>query len=161
MDVSSSYARPKPAGGLELWSWLFMRVSGLALLLLALGHLVLMHLIHNVDEINYAFVAGRYAGWFWRGYDLLMLILAMLHGVNGARILIDDYIHPPGWRRLALRAPADEFVAFCQRFRDSGQKIEGPVDHEKAWSAYFTDPWGNLLEVTTYDYAEVPRLLPA
>ena len=68
---------------------------------------------------------------------------------------------PHGWRRLALRAPADEFVAFCQRFRDSGQKIEGPVDHEKAWSAYFTDPWGNLLEVTTYDYAEVPRLLPA
>jgi len=99
---AGSFASEKPAGGFELWSWVFMRLSGLLLLGLALGHLVLMHLIHNVDEVTYAFVAGRYAGWFWRGYDLLMLILAMIHGTNGARILIDDYVHRPAWRRLAL-----------------------------------------------------------
>ena len=104
MSTSRSYSHPKPVGGFELWSWLFMRVSGLVLLLLAVGHMVLMHLIHNVDEINYAFVANRYTGWFWRGYDLLMLTLAMVHGTNGARILIDDYIHPPGWRRVTLGA---------------------------------------------------------
>ena len=102
MNLSASYSRPRPIGGLELWSWVFMRASGLLLLFLALGHLVLMHLIHNVDEINYAFVAGRYVGWFWRGYDLLMLVLAMIHGINGARILIDDYVHPPLWHRCAL-----------------------------------------------------------
>ena len=101
-SLSSSYSRPQPTGGLELWSWVFMRVSGVVLLGLALGHLVLMHLIHNVDEITYAFVAQRYAGWFWRGYDALMLVLAMLHGTNGMRILIDDYVHAPGWRSLAL-----------------------------------------------------------
>ena len=100
-SFSSSYSRPRPTGGLELWSWIFMRVSGLLLLLLALGHMVLMHLIHNVDEINYAFVANRYASWCWRGYDLLMLILAMIHGTNGVRILIDDYLHRPLWRRVA------------------------------------------------------------
>ena len=99
---SLSYSSPKPTGGLELWSWLFMRLSGLALLLLALGHLILMHLINNVDAIDYNFVAARYVGWFWRGYDLLLLILAMIHGLNGVRILIDDYIHPPMWRGLAL-----------------------------------------------------------
>ncbi len=60
---SASYSRPRPTGGLELWSWLFMRLSGLLLLFLALGHLVIMHLVHNVDEISYAFVASRYAGW--------------------------------------------------------------------------------------------------
>ena len=102
--ISSSYARPRPTGGLELWSWVFMRVSGLALLLLALGHLVIMHLIHNVDEINYAFVAQRYAGWFWRGYDALLLALAMIHGTTGMRILIDDYVHAPRWRAAALGA---------------------------------------------------------
>ena len=102
VTISSSYGRVRPSGGLELQSWCFMRISGLILLFLALGHLVLMHLIHNVDEINYAFVAGRYAGWFWRGYDLLMLLLAMIHGTNGARILIDDYLHRPIWRRVAL-----------------------------------------------------------
>ncbi len=104
MTASVSYGSPKPSGGFELWSWCFMRISGLVLLFLALGHLVLMHLIHNVDEVNYAFVAGRYAGWFWRGYDLAMVILAMLHGTNGARILIDDYLHAPRWRLLALSA---------------------------------------------------------
>ena len=104
MTLSSSYGRSRPTGGLELWSWVFMRVSGCVLLFLALGHLVLMHLIHNVDEINYAFVASRYAGWFWRGYDLLMLVLAMIHGVNGARILIDDYVHPPKLHAFALSA---------------------------------------------------------
>ena len=102
MKLSQAYARPRPTGGLELWSWCFMRISGLLLLLLALGHLVLMHLIHSVDEINYAFVAGRYAGWFWRGYDLAMLLLAMVHGTNGVRIIMDDYLHRPAWRRLAL-----------------------------------------------------------
>lgn len=102
MALSASSGRPKPDGGLELWSWQFMRLSGLVLVFLALGHMVLMHLIHSVDEINYAFVAGRYAGWFWRGYDLLMLLLAMLHGTNGARVLIDDYVHPPAAHRFAL-----------------------------------------------------------
>lgn len=102
MSLSAAYGRPKPAGGLELWSWLFMRGSGLLLLGLALGHLVLMHLIHNVDEISYDFVAGRYAGWFWRGYDLLLLTLAMIHGTNGARILIDDHLTASRWRRVAL-----------------------------------------------------------
>ena len=100
----TSYSSPKPSGGFELWSWLFMRLSGLLLLGLALGHLVIMHLINNVDAIDYAFVAGRYAGWFWRGYDLLMLVLAMFHGLNGVRILIDDYVHPPAAHRLALGA---------------------------------------------------------
>ena len=94
----------RPAGGAELWSWLFMRLSGLALIFLALGHLVLMHLIHNVDTIDYAFVAGRYGVRFswWRVYDLALLLLALLHGLNGIHILIDDYVHPPRWHRAAV-----------------------------------------------------------
>ena len=101
MSVSASYGRPKPSGGLDLYSWLFMRVSGLVLLFLALGHLVIMHLIHNVEEINYLFVANRYAAWGWRFYDLALLVLAMIHGVNGTRVIMDDYVHTQPWRRLA------------------------------------------------------------
>ena len=102
--ASSSPGTPRPSGGLELWSWLFMRLSGLLLLLLALGHLVIMHVIHSVDEIDYVFVATRYTGWLWRGYDGLLLVLAMVHGTNGARILIDDYLSHAVWRRVALSA---------------------------------------------------------
>lgn len=93
---------PKPESGLELYAWIFMRISGLALLFLALGHLLIMHIIHNVDNIDFQFVAARYATPFWRTYDLLMLWLAMIHGVNGVRTVLVDYIGPRGWRTVSL-----------------------------------------------------------
>ncbi len=95
-------ARIRPASDLELYAWLFMRLSGIALLFMALGHLVIMHLINNVEIIDYKFVAARYATPFWRTYDLVMLWLAMLHGLNGARVIIDDYVLGRGWRLAAL-----------------------------------------------------------
>ena len=104
MTRSPSSPSAKPSGGFELWSWFFMRISGLVLLGLALGHLVIMHLINNVDGIDYTFVVNRYAGWVWRGYDLAMLWLAILHGFSGMKILVDDYVHRPDLRRLALGA---------------------------------------------------------
>ncbi len=95
-------ARIRPASDLELYAWLFMRLSGIALLFMALGHLVIMHLINNVEIIDYKFVAARYATPLWRTYDLVMLWLAMLHGLNGARVIIDDYVLGRGWRLAAL-----------------------------------------------------------
>ncbi len=104
MAISEAGIRPKPIGGLELWSWVFMRLSGVALLGLALGHLWLMHMVHTVEEIDYAFVAERYGATFsfWRWYDMALLVLAMLHGLNGVRILIDDHVHTRRWRGVAL-----------------------------------------------------------
>ncbi len=98
----SGAGKPRPESGLELYAWLFMRVSGLALLFLALGHLLIMHIIHNVDHIDFQFVAARYATPFWRTYDLLMLWFAMIHGVNGVRTVLLDYISPRGWRMVSL-----------------------------------------------------------
>jgi succinate dehydrogenase / fumarate reductase, membrane anchor subunit len=98
----SGAGTPRPESGLELYAWIFMRVSGLALLFLALGHLLIMHLIHNVDNIDFKFVAARYATPFWRTYDLLMLWFAMIHGVNGLRTVLVDYISARGWRVLSL-----------------------------------------------------------
>ena len=95
-------ANPRPERGLELYAWLFMRISGIALLFLALGHLLFMHIIHNVDNIDFRFVAERYATPFWRTYDLLMLWFAMIHGVNGIRTVMMDYIGARGWRVISL-----------------------------------------------------------
>jgi succinate dehydrogenase / fumarate reductase membrane anchor subunit len=55
-----------------------------------------------VDEIDFDFVARRWASPFWRTYDLVMLWLALLHGVNGLRTVIDDYVHRKGWRVVSL-----------------------------------------------------------
>ena len=76
----------------ELYSWLFMRVSGIVLVFLVLGHLVIMNILDGgVQRINFAFVAGRWSSPFWQVWDLLMLWLAMLHGTNGMRTIINDY----------------------------------------------------------------------
>lgn len=101
--ASTAVSRPRPAvGGFELYSWVFMRVSGLLLVFLALGHLAIMHIINSVEAINYAFVATRWGSLLWRSYDWLLLILALLHGFNGLRIVVEDYIHSNGWRVLSL-----------------------------------------------------------
>ena len=102
LELSGAGGRTKPESGLELYAWIFMRVSGALLLALALGHLAIMHLIHSVDEVNYAFVAARWANPLWRFYDWLLLILALVHGFNGLRVMVDDYVRRPGLRFVTL-----------------------------------------------------------
>ena len=43
-------------------------------------------------EIDFAFVQSRWGTPFWRIYDLLLLVLAFIHGANGARVVIGDYV---------------------------------------------------------------------
>ena len=76
----------------EMYSWVFMRMSGLLLVVLVLGHLVIMNVLDGgVQRINFGFVAGRWASPFWRTWDLAQLWLAELHGTNGLRTIINDY----------------------------------------------------------------------
>ncbi|MDP3714209.1 MAG: succinate dehydrogenase hydrophobic membrane anchor subunit [Mycobacteriales bacterium] len=76
----------------EMYSWIFMRMSGLLLVVLVLGHLLIMNILDGgVQRINFSFVAGRWASPFWRTWDLAQLWLAMLHGTNGLRVIINDY----------------------------------------------------------------------
>src|SRR5579883_2848120 len=96
--------RIKPAGGFELVAWYWMRISGVLLVLLALGHVFVQHILHNVETVNYAFVADRWAnpqtGVLWRLWDLAMINLAVFHGFNGLRQILDEYIVRPGRRVL-------------------------------------------------------------
>lgn len=76
----------------ELYGWLFMRLSGIVLVVLVLGHLLIQLVLDGgVSKIGFAFVAYRWASPFWQVWDLLMLWLAMLHGANGLRTVINDY----------------------------------------------------------------------
>lgn len=91
----SRAARPKPeASGRERFWWYFMRISGLALVFLALGHMFIMHVLVELSggEIDFAFVQSRWGTPFWRIYDFALLLLAFLHGANGARVVIGDYV---------------------------------------------------------------------
>src|SRR5690606_4281710 len=51
----------------EMFSWLFMRISGIVLVVLVLGHLFIMNILDGgVHRINWGFVAGRWASPFWQ-----------------------------------------------------------------------------------------------
>ena len=99
---SMAAGRERPVGGWELWAWLFMRISGLALLVLAVGHVLIMHVVdEGVGRVNFGFVATRWQYPFWRAWDWMMLVLALLHGVNGLRNIVLDYVRPRGLRLAA------------------------------------------------------------
>ena len=97
--------------------WLFMRVSGVIIIPLVFGHLAMMHVIQGVFDITakgmvpvgttlgpnvtgtaVEFVSLRwntmFAGVFiWRIYDVCLLVLAVIHGFNGLRYVVNDYVH--------------------------------------------------------------------
>jgi succinate dehydrogenase / fumarate reductase membrane anchor subunit len=93
----------RPRQSFETWSWFFMRVSGLVLLFLALIHFALTHILHDVVHTDYNFVARRWHNLGWRIFDWSLLALALAHGLNGLRLIIDDYVRAPG-RRAATKA---------------------------------------------------------
>ncbi|MEU6771015.1 succinate dehydrogenase hydrophobic membrane anchor subunit [Streptomyces sp. NPDC046759] len=91
-------------GNFELAAWLFMRLSGIVLVVLVLGHLLIQLVLDGgVSKVGFAFVAGRWASPWWQVWDLLMLWLAMLHGANGLRTVINDYAERPA-SRMWLKA---------------------------------------------------------
>ncbi len=77
----------------EKRAWIFMRVSGIILIFLILGHLMVNLVLpeRGVKSIDFAFVAGKWASPFWQVYDGIMLWLALIHGTNGMRTLVNDY----------------------------------------------------------------------
>lgn len=78
---------------LERYAFLFMRLSGIALLILAVGHMMIQHVLNNVHNLTLEFVAMQWNSWGWKAYDLLLLAFAFTHGINGLRNILSDYIH--------------------------------------------------------------------
>ncbi len=91
--MSPGYTRSSTSkGNFELYAWLFMRFSGVVLVVLIFVHLW-ANLIagDGISGIDFGFVAGKWASPLWQIWDLTMLWLAMLHGTNGVRTIINDY----------------------------------------------------------------------
>jgi succinate dehydrogenase / fumarate reductase membrane anchor subunit len=94
----SPYTRTARKRGVnwEKWGWIYMRASGVVLVVLIFGHLFVNLMIgEGVDALNFAFVAGKLANPFWQIWDVLMLWLALIHGGNGMRTLVNDYAATP------------------------------------------------------------------
>lgn len=77
----------------EKWGWIYMRVSGVILVVLIFGHLFTNLMMgEGISALNFAFVAGKLTDPFWQWWDVAMLWLALIHGANGMRTLVNDYV---------------------------------------------------------------------
>ena len=100
MSARSGRARPQ-GGGFELFQWYAIRLSGLALFVLALAHFSILHFFYDPAEQDSTFIANiRWSSLFWRSTDWLMLMMVLLHSFLGVRVVVRDYTR--GGPRTAL-----------------------------------------------------------
>lgn len=97
----------RPMNRFEINIWLFMRISGFVLIVLAILHMFILHFMISVEAITIQtlvdrWTAGGLEGLFWRSYDLLLLLLAFTHGMLGVRYVVLDYFHGKTSRGLLL-----------------------------------------------------------
>jgi succinate dehydrogenase / fumarate reductase membrane anchor subunit len=99
-----SKARRRPRGSRrELFAWYLMRVTGVALFVLALAHFSILHFIWDPAEQTAEFIANeRWNQIFWRGFDWLLLMTVLFHGFLGMRTVVQDYVKRPRLREFSL-----------------------------------------------------------
>ena len=96
----SGRARPQ-ASGFELGVWYLMRLSGLALFVLALGHFSITHFIFDpATQTAQWIIDDRWGSVLWRTVDWLLLTMVVLHSFMGVRTVLQDYTQ--GGARTAL-----------------------------------------------------------
>ena len=105
MALYSRSGRPRPqSGGFELAAWYYMRLSGVALFVLALTHFSVQHFLSDPKDQTASWIfADAWNNALRRGLDWLMLVFVLSHAFLGVRTVTMDYLKG-GWRILALSA---------------------------------------------------------
>lgn len=94
--MSPSSTRPVPymISRAESFWWAYLRISGVALVFLVLGHFMIQHIINDVHDLTLAWVIqDRWSHVGWRVYDALMLAIGYTHGLRGVWQVAQDYVH--------------------------------------------------------------------
>jgi succinate dehydrogenase / fumarate reductase, membrane anchor subunit len=114
----------RTGGRFELYAWFLTRVTGILFLLMAAFDLVYANLVggpsnlYAAAQMRWAFfpitfhvqstsveVTPNFANPFWQVYSFLLIVFAATHGLNGLRVVLEDYIRRPllmAWVRAAL-----------------------------------------------------------
>jgi succinate dehydrogenase hydrophobic anchor subunit len=81
--------------------YVLLRVTGLVLSVLVLGHFAVTHFVTDVARDDSTFVARRLSTSIWIAWDSTMLAAALAHGSVGVRLALADYAS--GRRRSLLQ----------------------------------------------------------
>jgi succinate dehydrogenase / fumarate reductase membrane anchor subunit len=114
--VVSASAQPRPAAwerppsfvavgdpSSRLFTYVLLRVTGLMLSVLVLGHFAVTHFVTDVARDDSTFVARRFSSILWIAWDATMLAAAIAHGTAGVRLALADYAADAGRRRFLER----------------------------------------------------------
>lgn len=85
-------------------TYLTIRVTGVMLAVLALGHFAVTHIVNDVAETDSSFVAERWSSALWVVWDALLLGMALLHVSAAMGAVVRDYCSRPGTRVVVLAA---------------------------------------------------------
>ena len=118
----SSRTAPQLGFSFEYLMWIFTRISGLALILLMsfgmaaafwmdartqtdVGTLMRWTFFPNPNHVVNSDIPDITLGWataYWQIMQILIVFFAAAHGINGARVVIEDYVGQT-WSRLFWR----------------------------------------------------------
>lgn len=87
----------------RLIAWVAVRVTGVLLSILVLGHFAMTHILTDVGDTGTNFIARRWASATWLVWDWLLLGCALLHGACGVWVAISDYAVTPRRRAVGQR----------------------------------------------------------
>ena len=97
--------RPRPTGStVDLYVWYAVRLSSLALFVLALAHFAMTHFVFDPADQSAEWVRQtRWNSVALRALDWGMLRAVLVHGFLGMRTVLQDYV-PSRVRSLSLGA---------------------------------------------------------
>ncbi|NIM93015.1 MAG: hypothetical protein GTO18_04800 [Anaerolineales bacterium] len=116
--MASTSRRVRPASGtFEYAMWLFTRLSGLIMIIMAaasmgiafaLGARTLLDVpslfrwvfFPNPNHVVNSDIPDVTIGWsnaFWQVFSTVFIFLAAGHGLNGIRMVVEDYLKNPIW----------------------------------------------------------------
>lgn len=72
------------------FSWVFQRITGVILVVILIGHFILMHYTPESGHTYDAVLARMQSNWY-RVLDLVFVVLAMYHGLNGVWGIFRDF----------------------------------------------------------------------
>jgi succinate dehydrogenase / fumarate reductase, membrane anchor subunit len=104
MELSPvSRARVRPAGSRrEIVVWYLMRITGVALFVIALAHFSINHFVFDPAHQTAEWIQlERWNNIFWRGFAWLLLMTALFHAFLGARTVVMDYVRRE-WLRTTI-----------------------------------------------------------
>jgi succinate dehydrogenase / fumarate reductase, membrane anchor subunit len=114
---TSTLTQGRSGSRFELYAWFFTRVSGILFLLMGAFNLAYANLVGGSGQMSagaqmrWAFfpipfhvqstgveVTPYFANAFWQVYSLILIVFAATHGLNGLRVILEDYVR----RRLLM-----------------------------------------------------------